>query len=467
MKLESMPKNYHSSEVAEYFSAISLNSIPDVIIAGARRVLLDSLGCGLFGASQIWSKAAVQAVARDGSSGESTVFASTKTNAAPLAAFCNGIATHGYELDDLISESVVHPGAIVVPAVLAAAESNGVKGERVVLGVIAGYEMMHRLGMALGLEPAKRGYHTTGIAGPVAAAMAVGVTLGYSAECLLSAMGLACSTAAGVKSFAGGSGGGMVKRMHAGRSAESGVRMCQLVDCGFDGPRAAIDGRFGLLEVLSGSSAIPGNLSVSLGQQWALEKVWVKVYPVCGLIQAIAQEIEELKRKHSLNSAEITSVRVGVSHHAVRHNSEPLPSDTMAAQYSIPYCVGAALVYDASNPSSYGPDRLLDPLIRAFSDRTVLYVDEEVEAAYPAHFGARVSIELRNGQKFEGYELSPHGTPEHPCTDQELTQKFTRLAKSSCSEAQIQTVIEQISRIERLENLHQLSTALRPTKSAI
>lgn len=467
MKLEAMPQNYHSSEVADYFSAVSLNSIPDQVIEGARRVLLDSLGCGLFGASQIWSKAAVQAISSDGSSGESTVFASTKTIAAPLAAFCNGIATHGFELDDLISESVVHPGAIVVPAVLAAAESHGVKGERVVLGIIAGYEMMHRLGMALGLEPAKRGYHTTGIAGPVAASMAVGVTLGFSADRLLSAMGLACSTAAGVKSFAGGSGGGMVKRMHAGRSAESGVRMCQLADCGFDGPRAAIDGRFGLLEVLSGTSATPENLSISLGQQWALEKVWVKLYPICGLIQAIAQVIGEIKNKHSLNSAEITSVRVGVSHHAVRHNSEPLPSDTMAAQYSIPYCVGAALVYDASNPGSYGPDRLSDPLIRAFSDRAELYVDEEVEAAYPAHFGARVSIELRNGQKYVGYELSPHGTPEHPCTYQELIQKFNRLAKVTCNEAQMRTAIEQISHIELLENIRQLSSALRPKNPAI
>jgi len=467
MKNELVHQTHHSSEIAEYFANLSLKEIPEEIITRARRVLLDSLGCGLFGATQLWSKAAIQLANRDGGSGECTVFASVKTNSAPLAAFCNGIATHGYELDDLIAESVVHPGAVVVPAVLAAAENGGVSGERVVLGVIAGYEMMHRLGVSLGLEPAKRGYHTTGITGPVAAAMAVGVTLGYNVDRLLSAMGLACSAAAGIKSFAGGSGGGMVKRMHAGRSAEAGVRMCQLVDCGFDGPRAAIDGRFGLLEVLSGSSAVPEKLSASLGKQWALEKVWVKVYPMCGLIQATAQVIDKIKSEHSFSLAEIKSVRVGVNQHAIRHNSERFPSDTMAAQYSIPYCVGAALAHDAKDPESYGTDRLSHSLTRSLAARTELYVDEKVEAAYPEHYGARVVVEVQNGRVYEGYELHPHGTPEHPCSDQELSKKFRRLAMASSSDSQISATIEQIGKIERLDTLRPLSLALRPIISAV
>jgi 2-methylcitrate dehydratase PrpD len=296
--------------------------------------------------------------------------------------------------------------------------------------------------------------------------MAAGITMGYSADRLLSAIGLACSTAAGIKSFAGGSGGGMVKRMHAGRSAEAGVRMCEMVDCGFDGPRAAIEGRFGLLEVLSGSSAAPEQLSASLGRQWALEQVWVKVYPICGLIQAAAQVIDDIKSQRPLDSTQIKRVRVGTSEHGVRHNSERLPADTMAAQYSIPYCVGVALAHDAANPASYGPDRLTDPLTRELAACTELYVDDEVEAAYPARFGARVSIELRNGQVYEGYELNPHGTPDQPCTDEELAQKFKRLGRASCSEAQLGTVIKLVSRIEQLDTLQPLSAALRPVTSA-
>lgn len=462
MKLESVQQRYHANTFADFFAGLSLRDVPGTIVNRAHRVVLDSLGCGLFGATQAWSRAAVQAAALDRSSGVCTVFAHTEEYSAPLAALCNGIATHGYELDDLISEAVVHPGAIIVPAVLAAAESTGARGERAVLGVIAGYEMMARLGMALGLEPAKRGYHTTGITGPIAAAVAVGVTLGFTADRLLSAIGLACSTAAGIKSFAGGSGGGMVKRMHAGRSAEAGVRLCQMVDCGFDGPRAAIEGRFGLLEVLSGSTAAPGQLSAALGTRWALEQVWVKVYPMCGLIQAVAQVLGEIKHQHSINPSDIARVRVGVSHHGVRHNSERFPADTMAAQYSIPYCVGVALAGDPADPDSYATNRLTDSVTLKIAENTELYVDDEVEAAYPARFGARVSVDLCDGQHFERCELDPHGTPEHPCTDEELRQKFRRLARVSCTDAHLDAVTELVSRIEHLETLQPLSAALRP-----
>lgn len=457
-----LARSPHAGDLAEFLAALSFADVPPAAVDGARRAFLDSLGCGLFGATQPWTRAAIEAVARDRSSGSSSVLAHNISHAAPLAAFCNGVATHGFELDDLIPEAVVHPGAVVVPAVLAAAEEAGASGERVMLGVLAGYETMARLGMALGLEPSKRGYHTTGLTGPVAAAAAVGVTLGYKADRLLSAMGLACSSAAGIKSFAGGSGGGMVKRMHAGRAAEAGVRMCQLADCGFEGPRAAIEGRFGLLEVMSGTTAEPAQLSAGLGERWAVERVWVKVYPICGLIQAIAQALTRMKAEHRIDPAQVERVRVGVSHHAERHNAERVPADTMAAQYSIPYCVGVALAGDAADPQSYAMERLDDPITRAVATRTELYLDQDVEAAFPECYGARVVVELRDGRRYEAYDLNPHGTPEDPCDDEELATKFRRLARASHTEARLDTLIGLLGRIETLDTLQRLSEALRP-----
>lgn len=445
-----------------FLAGLSLRDVPDHLLAGARRALLDALGCGLFGARQTWTRAAVMAAARDRSAGPATVFAQPSPHAAPLAALCNGVAIHGYELDDLIAEAVVHPGAVVVPAALAAAERCSASGERLILGVIAGYETMARLGVALGLEPAARGYHTTALAGPVAAAVAAGVTMGFPPDRLLSAIGLACSSASGIKSFAGGSGGGMVKRLHAGRAAESGVRLCELADCGFEGPRAAITGRFGLLEVLAGSSAAPRALSTGLGQRWALQQVWVKLYPMCGLIQAAAQVVHRVTAAHAIEPGAVRRVRVGTSRHGLRHNAEPFPADTMAAQYSIPYCVAVALAGDAADPESYAPGRIENARLRALASRTELFVDEGVEAAYPERFGARVAIELQDGRVHEDVELDPHGTPQRPCSDEELTQKFKRLAAASVDDARCTTIIDLVSRVERLDTLKALSVALKP-----
>src|SRR5262249_2099897 len=204
--------------------------------------------------------------------------------------------------------------------------------------IVAGYEVMHRVGLALGTEPAKRGFHTTSLVAPVACAVAAGKVMQLDLDQLYSAVGLACSAASGIKSFAAGRGGGMVKRLHLGRAAEAGVRAAQLAGRGFAGPPFGLDSRFGLMEVFGGAGAQPERMSQDLGDAWALRDVWFKVYPICGWIQSVVQLVVEQRGSQPLASYDVTSVRVGVSRYAAQNNGEPAPVDTMGAQYSIPYC---------------------------------------------------------------------------------------------------------------------------------
>src|SRR5687767_7137650 len=88
----------------------------------------------------------------------------------------------------------------------------------------------------------------------------------------------------------------MVKRMHAGRAAEAGVRMSRLAQRGFTGPRAAIDGRYGLLDVFAGASAEPHHPTERLGDTCAMDGLWVKVYPICGWIQGCGAALERHAR---------------------------------------------------------------------------------------------------------------------------------------------------------------------------
>ena len=154
-------------ELLQRLQTLALNDLPRDTIANAKWCFLDSLGCGLYGSKEQWSEIMAAEILGDASRGNSTVFGRSETAAAALAALVNGTATHGFELDDLLDEAIVHPGAIVVPAALAAAEAAGASGERLVLAVVAGYEVMNRIGLALGLDPAHRGFHKTSLAGPV------------------------------------------------------------------------------------------------------------------------------------------------------------------------------------------------------------------------------------------------------------------------------------------------------------
>ena len=93
---------------------------------------------------------------------------------APAAAMCNGLAIHGYELDDLIASSIIHPAAAVIPAALAAAEAHGASGERLILGIVAGYEIMHRVAVAMGCSAVAPRLPCHRLTAPVAAAVAAG-----------------------------------------------------------------------------------------------------------------------------------------------------------------------------------------------------------------------------------------------------------------------------------------------------
>jgi 2-methylcitrate dehydratase PrpD len=452
-------------ELVEFLHALSLERVRSSTGSAAKRALLDTLGCAVFGAPESWSQIMAAEVIAEASKGRSTIIGRDEVVAAPAAALCNGTAAHGFELDDHLDEAIVHPGAIVVSAALAAAEACGASGERLLLALIGGYETLNRVGLAMGVKPSQVGWHKTAVAGPVGAALAASIAMKLDAEQMMNAVGLACATASGTKAFAAGEGGGMEKRMQAGHAAYSGVRAAQLAARGFTAPPSAVDGRFGLLDVMSGASAQPELLSSELGTRWAIEHVYVKLYPCCAWIQAAAQQLVMLRGAEALQPSQILAVQVGVSAYARAQNANPLPRDTMGAQFSIPYCVALALTADPGDPAMYAPEAIDDPLRRELARRVEIVIDPEMEAAYPKHYGARVYLELEGGVSRTSSKLDPHGMPADPCTEAEVLEKFRRLATRVKSEEDAQSIIKTVQRTERLQRITELTQLLK-AKSA-
>ena len=451
----------HSRELVEFIHALKLESLPPEIVQRAKGVLLDSLGCTLFGSLQPWSKIMAAEMLAEGSQGRSTIVGQKQMVAAPAAALCNGTATHGFELDDLLDEAIVHPGAIIVPAALAAAESVDAPGSKLLAGIIAGYEVLNRVGLAAGVEPAHRGFHKTTIIGPVGAAVAAGVIMNLNPGQLMAATGLACSTSSGIKSFAAGTGGGMMKRMHCGRAAESGVRMAQLAARDFTGPPTAIDGKFGLLEVYGGKTARPELLTEGLGKDWAMTSIFVKVYSCCSWIQGAVQQLVALRGPQPLKPDEINQVRIGVSAYAAKNNGEPAPVDIMGAQYSFPYCAALALAGDPTDPAMYLEKEIGNPERRALARRVELYTDDQMEAAYPKHYGSRIELVLASRERRTSFVLDPHGFPADPVTDPERIEKFTRLAGKAKPAARVADIAAAVQRVEKFSSVRELMELVR------
>jgi 2-methylcitrate dehydratase PrpD len=452
-----------SEALLDFAAGLSVSKLPAAVVSQATTCLLDTLGCGIFGASQPWSRIVAEEISREHGGGTSTVLGQSQKLPAPAAALCNGTAVHGFELDDLIAASVVHPAAAVVPAALAAAEASGATGARLLEAIIAGYEVIHRIGLAIGVEPARRGFHTTSLAAPAAAALAAGMASGLDREQLFSAVGLACSAASGIKSFADGDGGGMVKRLHLGRAAEAGVRMSQLARCGFSGPPRALDSRFGLLPVFGGAGARPERLIEGLGERWAVGEVWFKVFPICGWIQGVTQILGELRGPAPLTAGEVRQVRVGVSEYAARNNGELAPRDTMGAQYSIPYCAAAALAGDPRNPALFAQSMVEDGEMRRLARKVEIYVEPKVEAVYPGKFGASVSLTLASGESRSRTVLECHGTPADPCSPREHREKFMILSRQRLSAAAAGDLIGLAQGLADMSSITELTAALAPS----
>jgi 2-methylcitrate dehydratase PrpD len=441
--------------------ALTISSLPPATVQAAQWALLDTLGCALFGAPEPWSQIMAAEVHAERAQGRSTIVGHAQPVPAPAAALCNGTAAHGFELDDHLDEAIVHPGAIVVSAALAAAEAADASGERLLLGIVAGYETLNRVGLAMGVKPAQRGYHKTAVAGPLGAAVAAAMALRLPAEQMVTALCLACACAAGTKAFASGAGGGMEKRMHAGRAAEAGVRMAQLAARGFTAPAGALEGRFGLLEVTAGDSARPEAIASGLGSRWAVEQVYVKLYPCCAWIQAAVQQLVAMRGPAPLRLADVARVRIGVSAYAKAQNGAVEPADTFGAQFSIPYCCALALLGDPADPAMYAPEVIADPERRALARRVEIAVDPEMEAAYPRHYGARVELQLVNGEHRSGALLDPHGMPADPCTPEELLAKFASLAGRVRRQCAIAAIVTAVRGAASLPSVSTLAALLR------
>ena len=448
-------------ELLEFLHGLNANRVPPSVLAAARNCLLDTAGCALFGSPEPWSRITAEEMLAEGANGKSTIVGHRGSVPAPAAALCNGTAAHGFELDDHLDEAIVHPGAIIVSAVLAAAEAAEASGAQLLLGIATGYEFANRLGLAMGPTPSQRGWHKTSVAGPVGAAVGVATVLGLSLEQMQCAVGLACATASGTKAFAAGEGGGMEKRLHAGRAAEAGVRMAQLAARGFTAPPRAVEGRFGLIDVMSGDKANVALLNERLGEKWAVEHVYIKLYPCCAWIQAAAQELVRLRGATPLPAAEVKTLRVGVSAYAKTQNGNPRPQDTMGAQFSIPYCAALALTGDPADPESYSDAAIAGASRQALAQRVELFVDPEMEAAYPKHYGARVELELTDGKRHVASRLDPHGMPADPCTQEEIEAKFMKLAQRVKTQDAAKRIMAEIQRIDGALDVRGLTALLK------
>ena len=138
---------------------------------------------------------------RAGASGKTPVAGRQRHHDMLTAAFLQGAAAHGLELDDGYRAGSTHPGSVVVPALLAAAYTREVSGRDAIAGAVAGYETMCRIAATTHPRSRWRVFHNTATTGVCGAAALWSSLVRLTPERTEAAFGIAASTASGPVSY--------------------------------------------------------------------------------------------------------------------------------------------------------------------------------------------------------------------------------------------------------------------------
>lgn len=384
--------------------------------------IADTVACMIAGAHDDATRAVRAAFAGQiGPAGESPVVGGGYT-AAPVAALVNGTAAHALDYDDNFHPAISHASAVLVPALLAVAATNGASGRQLVDAYLVGLEAQAAVGFGVNPSHYTIGWHSTSTCGAIGTAAGVGRLLGLDAAAIARAMSVAVSSAAGVK----GQFGTPAKPFHAGMAARNAVEAAALGRAGLTGRLDILECPQGFLELFGGPDA-PGWRPRALGVPHVLESHGVipKRHPCCGSTHYVVDMILDLKAIHGFTAADVAAVDCLVGIANARNLAYPDPTDEMQARFSMQYCVALALLQYRLGLADFTPAAVKRPEVRALLGLTRMRArtpDEERAAA--DRLPHLVTVTLTSGAELKAERQFAKGAIADPFSDADRRAKF-------------------------------------------
>jgi aconitate decarboxylase len=438
-----------------WVSGLALSSIPGDVLSHLKLCMLDSIGCGLFGAIQPWGKIAGDVAVSFSAGGRASLFARAEKVSPPDAALANGTAIHGFEIDDAHVTSSLHPGAVTLPAVLAIGEACHASGAEVLTALAAGYEAGLRVGVCAGLSHSTSGYHVTGTAGALAAAAAAARLLKLSPLQTAHALGIGATQAAGLYAARTGA---MTKRLHAGRASQSGVLAACLAQQGFTGSLDALEAPFGgFMSTLHGQHDA-ATILTGLGEEWETARVGFKAYAACASAHTTIDGVLELRRR-GLSADNLARMTVRLSRKGYLNIGWPYsPGEVIAAQMNGYYAAAVTLLDGEAFVDQYDQTRLADPEILALIRR----IDIEHDPALDCGGAARRHAVMIDAARKDGTTLRTmveqrRGSADHPLSPTEIETKFRRIAALALPPLAVEELLELVEAIDRQPDIGRLT----------
>ncbi|WP_340116705.1 MmgE/PrpD family protein [Pelagibius sp. 7325] len=411
-----------SESFARFLAGLTLKGIPAPARAVALRDLVDAAGLCLASRNERYVQ---QVLAACDSEGPCTAIGHGQALDAAGAALVNGVAIHGEDFDDTLEGAPIRVGAMVIPAVLAAAERYGLSGEQTLVGIIAGMEAVCRLNHVAAGHMHRACFHPVGVIGALGAAAGTGVALGLPPQNLAMAFGIAASMASGIIEYL--TDGAWTKRLHPGWAAQSGYRAALLARSGFFAPRTVFEGGHSFFKAFA-PTATPdySHLTEGLGENWYMERVVFKPYACGTMIHPYIDCTIQLAQQ-GIKGEDIESIVCETGEGLVHRLWEPLaakhqPPSGYAAKFSMPFCMAVAFYEGDAGLAQFTDEKAKDVRVLALARRISYIIDPDNE--YPRNYSGHIRVTLKNGQVVERRQPHMRGGMHEPLSDADIVAKF-------------------------------------------
>lgn len=427
---------------ADFLCDLEASALPTAVVNTATLDLIDASGLCLAARNMPY----MQQIISSAEQGDCTVLGHAQSLNAQDAALANGVAIHGEDFDDTLEGAPIRVGAMVIPAVLAAAERHQLSGEQALLGIVAGLEAVCRLNHVAAGHMHRAGFHPVGVIGALGAAAGAGVALGLDRERLTAAFGIAASMSSGILEYL--TDGAWTKRLHPGWAAQSGLKAALIARTGFFAPRTVFDGAHNFFKTFAPTAeADYSHLTEGLGNDWYLTRIVFKPY-ACGTMIHPYIDCARRLRRDGVMADEIQRIICDTGEGLVHRLWEPLPDkhkppSGYAAKFSMPFCMALGYYENDAGLSQFSDEKVLEPRLLSLAEKIFYRIDPDNE--YPRNYSGHLEVQLKSGQMLTYHQPHMRGGMHEPLTRDEIVVKFIGNAEfGGCEQSHAQALLNVI-----------------------
>jgi len=451
--------------LARFLARTTLDDIPHDVLTRAKHLMLDGFGCGLVAAKLDWSERAVATLHALDGDGPASVWGWNIKVPPMTAALLNGTFIQGFELDDYHPFGPLHSEACALPAVLGTAEQLGsVDGKALLEAAVLGLEVGPRIGMAMGgLQLVSRGWHCGSVYGILSGVAGAGKIRRLDEDQFEDAIGIAATQACGLMSAQFEA---MVKRMHSGMAARSGVLAAALAGAGFTGIKKVLERDFGgFVSTFCGVDPFDlARLTNGLGEQWEVLRIAVKpAYSAMAGTHSAIEGALKLRAMPGFDVDQIKEIKIGVTEAMLHHGGFKLerPATAIGAQMNHCYVVAVTLIDGTPTVPQFAPDRINSEDVWNLLARIHAYQDLEIDKrGEEGRWGTRLIVTFTDGRKQEIEVRYPKGGPKYPLSNADIVDKYDRLAALVMEPRHASSLKDVVLGLENCKDLGELTRLL-------